>query len=122
MALHPTEESLNITRKFLAGGQGPSSQTSPVASQRVGGQQGARRGQGGRAASLLPRLLGDISTLETGPSREPRREAGPRPTPLPRLGLFDAFQNLPGPVEFARTSPGRSLLQRLLLQMRNARR
>lgn len=88
---HPTEETLNITRKFLGGelgtpgqapGQGGGQQTlpaqaAPIAGQRAFGQQGAQR-----------------------------RQATP--------GLSDRFLNQPGPVDFSRTPRGRSILQRIL--------
>jgi len=110
MAQHPTEETLNITRKFLGGelgtpgqppdgrGQSPSilprqqtrlpSQAAPIAGQRAFGQQGQRRRQAG--ASVVP------------------------PSAAGRLPLSDRFFDLPGPVDFARTSQGQAILQRIL--------
>lgn len=85
MAQHPTEESINITRKFLGGepgvpGQAPQasqlpSQAAPVAKRRAFGQQRATAPQG---------------------------------------SLGDRFLGLPGPVDFARTSQGQAMLQRIL--------
>ena len=86
MAQHPTEETLNITRKFLGGelgtpGQAPGlpDQASPVAGQRAFGQQGARK-----------------------------RSGAATPT------LSDRFFDLPGPVGFASTPQGQAILQRIL--------
>lgn len=96
MAQHPTEETLNITRKFLGGelgtpGQAPGlpDQAAPIAGQRAFGQQGARQRRGG--ANLI------------------------QPVPLPGgASLSDNFFNLPGPVGFAQTPQGKAILQRIL--------
>ncbi len=101
MAQHPTEETINLTRKFLGGelgtpGQAPGrdqassilpqqqtrlpSQAAPVAGQRAFGQQGARRRRG---------------------------VTGVQP-------LSDRLFDLPGPVDFARTPQGRAILQQIL--------
>jgi len=101
MAQHPTEETLNITRKFLGGeigipGQPPGkrqlpSQVSDVARGRAFGQQGARRRQGG------------------GGLVEPQRP------PLPGdVSLSSRFFDLPSPVNFAKTPQGQAILQRIL--------
>ena len=108
MAQHPTEESMNITRKFLGGergvpGQPPGggqaqqlpSQAAPVAGQQAFGQQGAR--QSGR-----------------GPQRK-RVVPGPQPPQrFPGGSLSDNYFDLPGPVGFAQTPQGKAILQRLL--------
>ena len=88
MSQHPTEETLNITRKFLGGelgtpGETPGlpAQAAPVAGQRAFGQQGARK----RPATSSP--------------TEP---------------LSGRFFDLPGPVGFAKTPQGQAILQRIL--------
>ena len=109
MAQHPTEETLNLTRKFLGGelgtpGQPPGggqdvlprqqtrlpSQAAPIAGQRAFGQQGARR----RA---------------TGPEG-----VGGRVPAAPGASLSNRLFDLPGPVSFARTPQGRAILQQIL--------
>ncbi|KKM86126.1 hypothetical protein LCGC14_1282110 [marine sediment metagenome] len=93
MPQHPTEESMNITRKFLGGelgtpGQPPESQqvgrlpaqAAPIAGQRAFGQQGARK----------------------------------RPATQQGDSLGDRFLNLPGPVGFSKTPQGQAILQRIL--------
>ncbi|KKN16989.1 hypothetical protein LCGC14_0970430 [marine sediment metagenome] len=110
MAQHPTEESINITRKFLGGepgvpGQAPQqrqlpSQASSVAGNRAFGQQGQRKRPGGDI----------ISPLSTGPFVAPTGIAPERTGG----SLQDAFFNLPGPVGFASTPQGRAILQRIL--------
>ena len=109
---HPTEESINITRKFLGGQPGVTGQASQgqqrqlpgqassVAGNRAFGQQGQRS----RPGSNL------ISPLSTGPFIPP---TGTAPS---RTGgsLQDRFFNLPGPVGFASTPQGRAILQRIL--------
>ena len=97
MAQHPTEETLNITRKFLGGelgtpGQAPGlpSQAAPVAGQRAFGQQGARKKPGG----------GGLVT------QQPPRDLG--------QPLSERFFDLPGPVGFASTPQGQAILQRIL--------
>jgi len=119
MAQHPTEEILNITRKFLGGevgapGQPPGGrdtsgpghpslfggsrlppQASPVARSRAFGRQGARQ-----------RPDGDLEPFPIGP---------PPVVPGTRSGsLSDDFFDLPGPVSFSRTPQGRAILQRIL--------
>lgn len=96
MAQHPTEETLNITRKFLGGelgtpGQAPGlpNQAAPIAGQRAFGQQGARKKAGG-AGLATPGPAGSGQSLSNR--------------------LFD----LPGPVGFAQTPQGRAILQRIL--------
>ncbi len=112
MSQHPTEETINLTRKFLGGelgtpGQAPGrdqassilpqqqtrlpSQAAPVAGQRAFGQQGARRRPTG----------GGLVT--PGPIR-----------PDPAMPLSSRFFDLPGPVSFARTPQGRAILQQIL--------
>ena len=96
MAQHPTEEILNITRKFLGGeigspGQPPGGrqlpgQASNVAQGRAFGQQGRRRRQ--------------AETPVVPPSAAGR--------------LSDRFLDLPGPVGFAQTPQGKAILQRIL--------
>lgn len=125
MAQHPTEEILNITRKFLGGevgapGQPPGGrdipsgpghpslfggsrlppQASPVARSRAFGRQGARQRR---------RPGGDlIEPFPIGPSTPPV-------VPGTRSGsLSDDFFDLPGPVSFSRTPQGRAILQRIL--------
>ena len=98
MAQHPTEEILNITRKFLGGeigspGQPPGGrqlpgQASNVAQGRAFGQQGTRRRQA--ETPVVP------------------------PSAAGRLPLSDRFFDLPGPVGFAQTPQGRAILQRIL--------
>ena len=115
MAQHPTEEILNITRKFLGGelgasGQSPEgqkqrlpSQAAPIARERAFGQQGARRRRDG----------GDlISPLPIGPYAPyiPPTDVAPDRTG----SLSENFLNLPGPVGFAQTPQGRAILQRIL--------
>ena len=89
----PNEESLNITRRFLAGNRQLPSQASDVARGRAFGQQGRRKALG----------------------RNPIE-----PRPLRSDSLPDRFFNLPSPVDFARTPQGKSLLQRIL-QLRGLR-
>ena len=100
MAQHPTEETLNITRKFLGGelgtpgvppGQGGGqqalpAQAAPIAGQRAFGQQGGQR----RKQNLIA------------------------PPPLAGGSLSDRFLDMPGPVNFARTAQGQAILQRIL--------
>lgn len=105
MAQHPTEETLNITRKFLGGevgtpGQVPGgrqlpSQASDVARGRAFGQQGLRRRNDPNAIS-------------------PLAQPDERITPTRGGSLSDRFFNLPSPVGFARTPQGQAILQRLL--------
>lgn len=112
---HPTEEAINITRKFLGGELGspgvrPESQqvggkqlpgqASDVARGRAFGQQGARQRRGG----------GDlISPL--GPFIPP---TGVAPLGSREGSLSDTLFDLPGPVGFSRTPQGRAILQRIL--------
>jgi len=98
MAQHPTEEILNITRKFLGGeigspGQPPGGrqlpgQASNVAQGRAFGQQGTRRRQA--ETPVVP------------------------PSAAGRLPLSDRFFDLPGPAGFAQTPQGKAILQRIL--------
>ena len=112
MAQHPTEEILNITRKFLGGELGtpgvvPESQqtggrqlprqATPIAGQRAFGQQGARRRRGG---DLAEPLVGRVPSIPVSPPEG--------------ASLSDSFFNLSGPVGFSRTPQGRALLQRIL--------
>ncbi|KKN06631.1 hypothetical protein LCGC14_1075300 [marine sediment metagenome] len=120
MAQHPTEEILNITRKFLGGevgtpgqapGQAPSrgtlpSQASNVARGRAFGQQGLLRRDDRRAVAPIVQPSPLVSSPET--------------TQRPVGSLRDRFFNLPSPVDFARTPQGRALLQRVL-QLRGLR-
>ena len=106
MAQHPTEEILNITRKFLGGevgtpGQPPGGQqlpgqAAPIAGQRAFGQQGARRRR--QPIQGVPESPGDF---------------GPGNVVAP-ASLSDRFFDLPGPVGFAQTPQGRAILQRIL--------
>jgi hypothetical protein len=85
----PSEEALGITKRFLTGGQRLPSQAAPVAGRRAFGQQGARRRpNGGLVTQQPPRDLGQSLSSR----------------------LFD----LPGPVGFAQTPQGQSILQRIL--------
>jgi len=112
VAQHPTEEILNITRKFLGGeigtpGVAPESQrvgggqlpnqASDVARNRAFGQQGARRRQGG--GDLISPSVPPVGIAPLGP-----REGS----------LSDRFFNLPSPVGFAKTPQGQAILQRIL--------
>ncbi len=90
MAQNPTEEILNITRKFLGGEQQLPDQAAPEAQQRSFGQQGARKRAGG--GSLIQ---------------------GPGPSGPPQ-SLSNRLFDLPGPVGFAQTPQGRAILQRIL--------
>lgn len=94
---HPTEETMNITRKFLGGALQDEGQqgerdlpgrASPVAQDRSFGQQGRRRR-----------------------SNPPPRSGIP---PLPGRDLAGSFFDLPGPVGFAQTPQGQAILQRIL--------
>lgn len=113
MAQHPTEETINITRKFLGGelgapGQAPGGaggieapqpgvpptsrlplRAAPIAGQRAFGQQGAARRPGG------------------GGIEAPRPRNAGQP-------LSNRFLNQPGPVDFARTSQGQDVLRRII--------
>ncbi len=109
MAQHPTEEILNITRKFLGGeigtpGQGQQlpRQASSVARGRAFGQQGARRRRGG----------GDL--VEPSPGGPLIPPAGVAPMGDRTGSLSDDFFDLPGPVGFSKTLQGRAILQRIL--------
>jgi hypothetical protein len=125
MAQHPTEEILNITRKFLGGEMGvpdragPSqvprgdqvlpretsrlpSQAAPIARSRAFGQQGARQRRG-REDLIRP--------FPTSPFIPP---TGIAPTGDRAGSLSDRFFNLSGPAGFAQTPQGRALLQRIL--------
>ncbi|KKN01664.1 hypothetical protein LCGC14_1125500 [marine sediment metagenome] len=99
----PDRNALDITRKFLGGGQGNQQlpgQASSVAGNRAFGQQGQRKRPGGDI----------ISPLSTGPFVAPTGIAPERTGG----SLQDAFFNLPGPVGFASTPQGRAILQRIL--------
>ncbi|KKN29516.1 hypothetical protein LCGC14_0843280 [marine sediment metagenome] len=112
MSQHPTEEILNITRKFLGGelgtpGVAPESQqvggrqlprqAAPVAGRRAFGQQGARQRRGG---DLAEPLVGRVPSIPVSPPEG--------------ASLSDSFFNLPGPVGFAQTPQGQAILQRIL--------
>ncbi len=101
MSQHPTEETLNITRKFLGGelgtpGQSPGlpAQAAPAAGQRAPGQQGAQRRRG-NPNPLTPGATGG--------------------------SLSNRFFDLPGPVGFSQTPQGQAILQRLLQGRRGLR-
>ena len=97
----PNEDALDITRKFLTGGQRLPSQAAPIARRRAFGQQGVRqRGDG----------LIEPVPLSSIPLVAPTGAADTRPTG----SLSDRFFNLPGPVGFAQTPQGRAILQRIL--------
>ena len=67
MAEHPTEESINITRKFLGGGQaagGLPAQANPTAKKRTFGQQGSQQQQ----SPLQQDSLGDRFLDLPGPA------------------------------------------------------
>ncbi len=84
MSQHPTEESINITRKFLgqgAGAQAPSAQ--------VPGQA---------APGVKKRPLGQQGVQQAAPQGS----------------LGDRFLGLPGPVGFSKTPQGQAILQRIL--------
>jgi hypothetical protein len=120
MAQHPTEEILNITRKFLGGelgtpGQAPGSaeilpdggqgrrlpsQAAPIAGQRAFGQQGARR-RVGREDLIQPFPTSPLRISASNPLGD-------------RGSLSDRFFNLSGPAGFAQTPQGRAILQRIL--------
>ncbi len=89
----PDRNALDITRKFLGGGQQGNQQlpgqASPVASRTAFGQQGSSRPGGGGLVTQQP----------------PRDVGG---------SLSDRFLNLPGPVGFAGTPQGQAMLQRIL--------
>lgn len=112
MAQHPTEENINITRKFLGGELGTSGQA-PGERQFVGG------GPGGTAGRTLPGqaapIAGQRAFGQQGAQRRRQPVQSVQPiqpgTPAP---LSNRFFNLPGPVDFAQTPQGRAILQRIL--------
>lgn len=132
MAQHPTEEILNITRKFLGGevkgGEGGDSASIGSISPYVPPTGTAparfpgRRGLPSQAASIAgSRAFGQrgvqqrrgggdlIQPLITGPYVPPTDVAPDRTG-----SLAENFFNLPGPVGFAKTPQGRAILQRIL--------
>lgn len=88
----PSEDDLDITRRFLTGGRQLPSQAASVAGQRAFGQQGERQR---RRRSVIGR---------------------PQPVETSPLGgsLSDRFFDLPSPAGFAQTPQGRAILQRIL--------
>ena len=136
MAQHPTEETLNITRKFLGGelgipGQVPGGRGVPTGGgnpaippaqpplRQFVGSSG--RGLPSQAAGIAgSRAFGQQGLLRRNvPSVTPQ----PRVRPTPLLGppatsgggsLSDRFFDLPSPVNFAQTPQGRAILQRIL--------
>lgn len=113
MPQHPTEETLNITRKFLGGE--PASQ----------GQQG-----GGRREIPQPDPIGvaparsRIPSLVGPPNVAPAGRGVIGPVGPPQVGsvgggrsippLSNRFFDLPGPVGFSKTPQGQAILQRIL--------
>ncbi len=92
---HPTEEAINITRKFLGGELGTPGQAPGV-------------GQG----SSLPRQAAPIAGQRAfGQRGQQQRRPVARTAAQP---LSDRFFGLPGPVGFAQTPQGRAILQRIL--------
>ena len=144
MAQHPTEEILNITRKFLGGEAKGGGQQGPSSLGATGGNIDPETGQaipGTRTfSSGLDELLGRQSRLPSRASSTARGRAfgqqgarrrrggggliepfslGPIiptvPTPFPEgVSLSEQFFNLPGPVGFAQTPQGRAILQSIL--------
>lgn len=103
---HPTEETMNITRKFLGGELGTPGQV-------PGGDQASsilpqqQTGLPGRAAPVAgQRAFGRQGALR-------RRVPAARPA-APGVSLSNRFLDLPGPVSFAQTPQGQAILQRIL--------
>ena len=140
MAQHPTEETLNLTRKFLGGELGTPGQSPAQGGRTVPPRQLPTRPPIGRPnASTQPidfRNLNQV-VFDAQNATEPINFrdlqtkvqniiGGPAATPtrrdIPRIQqpLSDRFFNLPSPVNFARTPRGRSLLERIL-QLRGLR-
>lgn len=133
MPQHPTEETMNITRKFLGGEMGTPGQTpggnqvsamapyapprlppqaAPMAGQRAFGQRGSAMGR--------PRAgwTRDIGTRRPLP-RQPLPRPLPAPQPerrgtVPSTSLSDRYFTMPEPVDYAGTPQGQDLMQRVL--------
>lgn len=136
MALHPSEESINITRKFLEGQQGgQGGQTLPP------GRIIRDPLPGGDLGTGIPRTNPPLAPGRRRPPAPPTRPPGQMPgriirNPLPGMevsdparrrplslgqqgssqegSLGDRFLGLPGPIGFAQTPQGRAILQRIL--------
>jgi len=89
----PNEESLDITRRFLAGNRQLPNQAASIARSRAFGQRGVQQ------------------------RRAPLVDATPRSG-----SLSEGFFNLPGPVGFAKTPQGQAILQRILGRFKAPRR
>lgn len=103
---HPTEESMNITRKFLGGelgtpGQAPGGSASilpgsePNRSNPFEGTPGRRR----RLPAQASQVAGQRAFGQQGAQQR---------------SLPDRFFDLPGPVGFSRTPQGQAIMQRIL--------
>jgi hypothetical protein len=136
MAQHPTEETINITRKFLGGeldipGQAPRGdqnfqapqsrlprQAAPIAGQRAFGRQGIKRrpGDGGGLIRSTSPITQPPAIRSTSPVVQPSLIRSTSPVSQPSLGssLSNRFFDLPGPVDFSRTSQGQDLMRRIL--------
>ncbi len=134
MPQHPTEESINITRKFLGGDRSPSTQDVRPSGSDVGtidSTQSTRIGTG-VSPSRLPSQAAPIAGRRAFGAQGARRRKGadliepmivppyvppgnidPNQQP-PESSLGEQFFNLPGPVGFARTPQGQAMLQRIL--------
>ncbi len=115
MAEHPTEESINITRKFLGGSQVGQQdaeqfprlpvQASSTAKKRSFGQRGAQQRTQQAAGDDL------ISPIFTGSYIPPSGDVASRSS---EGSLGERFLGLPGPIGFAKTRQGQAILQRIL--------
>ena len=115
MAQHPTEETLNITRKFLGGELGTPGV--PPGGRDIPSGPGLRGG-----ASILPPqqtrlpaqaapIAGQRAFGQQGARRRPGREG----LITPQGGsLSDRVLDMPGRVGFAQTPQGQAILQRIL--------
>lgn len=139
---HPTEESINIVRKFLGGEVGNPGQPPGQQSQGIVSPQGGRELEIPASARMRTPLQQLVIDTQQGASTEELQEQAERigrqrsrsptrsfdptrvpgtppvrqfvPGPVPGNSLSDRLIDLPGPAGFAQTPQGQSILQRIL--------